>query len=115
MKRQEWERVARKQLGVDPDATIPAPAPAAARGSVVVFLADGREIDITGKTAEEAFAEIGTATILRTVHTIPAGSILEGLTLEQLERLAASNRDRGIRISPELRAMLERRTREARS
>ena len=26
MTRAEWERVARKQLGVDPDATIPAPA-----------------------------------------------------------------------------------------
>ncbi len=77
----------------------------------VVFLSDGREIDITGKTAEEGVAAvratIGDATILRTEHRIP--SILEGLTLAQLERLTASNRDRGIRISPELRAMLERR------
>ena len=95
MTRQEWERVARKQLGVDPDAMIPptpTPAPPAA-GSIVVFLADGREIDITGKvTAEELAAvrqEIGTAAILRTEHRIPS--------------------------SPELRELLERRRREARS
>ena len=30
MTRQEWERVARKQLGVDPDATIPRELAAAA-------------------------------------------------------------------------------------
>ena len=85
-----------------------------APGSIVVFLSDGRELDITGKTAEEGVAEIratiGTATILRTEHRIP--SILEGLSLDQLERLVASNRDRGIRISPALREMLERRRHE---
>lgn len=88
-----------------------------AAGSIVVYLSDGRELDVTGKTAEEAVASIrstiGAATILRTEHRIP--SILEGLTLEQLERLTASNRDRGIRVSPQLRDMLERRRREARS
>lgn len=85
-----------------------------APGSIVVFLSDGRQIAIGDKTAEDGVAAvraaIGTATILRTEHRIP--SILEGLTLEQLERLAASNRDRGIRVSPELRAMLERRRHE---
>jgi len=83
-----------------------------APGSIVVFLADGRQIDISERSEElEAVrAEIGGAAILRTEHRI--GSILEGLTLEQLERLAASNRDRGIRVSPQLREMLARRRQE---
>lgn len=89
----------------------------AAAGSIVVHLDDGRQIDITGKHSAEELAavraEIGTAAILKTEHVIP--SILEGLTLDQLERLTASNINRGIRVSPELRAMLERRRREARS
>jgi len=40
--------------------------------------------------------------------------VLDGLTLEQLERRVSCNRDRGIRVSAELAAMLERRRGEAR-
>jgi hypothetical protein len=42
-----------------------------------------------------------------------AFALLEKLSLAQLERRVACNIDRGIRVSSELRAMLERRRREA--
>jgi hypothetical protein len=46
---------------------------------IIVFLSDGRQIDISGTTAEEAVdairATIGTATIVRTEHRIPSLNI----------------------------------------